>query len=192
MKAKKIKRIKIQKQKKEISQNNTNTKESFNQKKNIFRETRIKKDISINKIAHDTGIDRKIIKNIDNGNFDHIKLIHLIEVSKYLGVNIFQFIRDYYQLDDMEFYSEEIGDLVDRMVWLQMDLIYSELKELAKLTKMRVDDFNVQQILSQRKNLNKLIVLNMRLRKGEITPSEALSHFPILKHGYLRRKNLED
>ena len=160
--------------------------------KNIFHESRIKKDISINKIAQDTGIDRKIINNIDKGNFDHVKLLHIIQVSKYLGVNIFQFIRDYYKIDDMEFYSEEIGDLVDRMVWLQMDLIYSELKELAKLTKMRVDDFNIQQILSQRKNLTKLIVLNMRLKKGEITASEALSHFPILKHGYLRRKNLNE
>ncbi len=168
---------------------NSKNENSF---KNIFHESRIKKDISINKIAQDTGIDRKIINNIDKGNFDHVKLIHIIQVSKYLGVNIFQFIRDYYKIDDMEFYSEEIGDLVDRMVWLQMDLIYSELKELAKLTKMRVDDFNIQQILSQRKNLTKLIVLNMRLKKGEITPSEALSHFPVIKHGYLRRKKLDE
>jgi len=94
--------------------------------KNIFHESRFKKDISINKIAQDTGIDRKIINNIDKGNFDHVKLLHIIQVSKYLGVNIFQFIRDYYKIDDMEFYSEEIGDLVDRMVWLQMDLIYSD------------------------------------------------------------------
>ncbi len=163
-----------------------------NNSNNIFHEMRIKKNISINKMAQDTGIDRKIIKNIDNGKFEHVKFHHIIDVSKYLGVNIFQFIREYYKLDDVEFYSEEIGDLVDRMVWLQMDLIYAELQELAKLTKMRVDDFNVQKILSQRKNLTKLIVLNMRLKKGEISVGEALSHFPILKHGYLKRRNLEE
>ncbi len=164
----------------------------FQKIRNLFHEYRIKKDISINKIANDTGIDRKILKNIDEGKFEHVKMHHIIQLSKYLGVNIFQFIRDYYKLDDMEFYSEEIGELVDRMVWLQMDLIYAELKELAKLTKMRVDDFNIQEILSKRKNLTKLIVINMRLKKGEISSSEALSHFPILKHGYLKRKNLED
>lgn len=164
----------------------------FQNKRNLFHEFRIKKDISINKMAQDTGIDRKILKNIDEGKFEHIKMNHIIQLSKYLGLNIFQFIRDYYQLDDMEFYSEEIGELVDRMVWLQMDLIYAELKELARLTKMRVDDFNIQEILSKRKNLTKLIVINMRLKKGEISASEALSHFPILKHGYLKRKNLED
>ncbi len=161
-------------------------------KRNLFHDYRIKKNISINKIAKDTGIDRKILKNIDEGKFEHVKMHHIIQLSKYLGVNIFQFIREYYQIDDMEFYSDEIGEIIDRMVWLQMDLIYAELKELAKLTKMRVDDFNIQEILSKRKNLTKLIVINIRLKKGEITASEALSHFPIIKHGYLKRKNLDD
>ncbi|MFN3605458.1 MAG: helix-turn-helix domain-containing protein [Leptonema sp. (in: bacteria)] len=173
---------------KEIAKKNTNPPSN---PKNLFAEARIKKGLSLLKIAKDTNLDRKILYKIEKGDFDNMKLGHLITLSNYLGVNLFQFLREQYKLDDMDYYSEEIGNLVDRVVWLQMDLIYSELKELAKLTKMRIDDFNVQEIISKRENLTKLIVLNTRLKKNEIDPSDALKHFPVVNQGYLRRKNLE-
>lgn len=183
--------MKFKKQTKTFNSKTENLTSVQNKNKNLFKEARIKKGLSILKIAQETNIDRKILYRIESGDFDNIKLGHIIKIGKYLEINLFQFLREQYKLDDMDFYSEEIGNLVDRMVWLQMELIYSELKELAKLTKMRVDDFNVQEILSKRKNLTKLIVLNMRLKKNEIEPSEALKHFPIVNQGYLRRKNLE-
>lgn len=173
---------------KEIAKKNTNPPSN---PKNLFAEARIKKGLSLLKIAKDTNLDRKILYKIEKGDFDNMKLGHLITLSNYLGVNLFQFLREQYKLDDMDYYSEEIGNLVDRVVWLQMDLIYSELKELAKLTKMRIDDFNVQEIISKRENLTKLIVLNTHLKKNEIDPSDALKHFPVVNQGYLRRKNLE-
>lgn len=184
---KKNKTSKLQNSEKEMEIIESN----FYQKTNLFVKERLRKNLSLLKVATDTKIDRKILYKIEKGEFDQIKLGHIVILSKYLGVNIFQFLREEYKFDDMDFYSEEIGNLVDRMVWLQMELIYSELKELAKLTKMRVDDFNIQNILSKRENLAKLIVLNIRLKKQEIDPSDALKHFPIVNQGYLRRKNLD-
>ncbi len=160
-------------------------------KKNFFRETRLRKNLSLNQISKATKIDRKILKKLDKGEFEDLKLKHLVEICRYLELNIFKVIRELYQLDDIEFYTEEIGNIVDRLVWLQMDLIYSELKELAKMAKMRIDDFNVQTVISQRKNLLKLIVINTKLKKGEITISEALREFPVVDHGYLKRRKLD-
>ncbi len=179
--------------KEENSKHNKRTTENDKsyQKPNLFVKQRIHKKLSLLKVASDTKIDRKILYKIERGEFDQIKLGHIVTLCKYLDVNIFQFLREEYKFDDMDFYSEEIGALVDRMVWLQMELIYSELKELAKLTKMRVDDFNIQEILSKRENLAKLIIFNIRLKKQEIEPSDVLKHFPIINQGYLRRKYLD-
>ena len=155
---------------------------------NPFKKEKESKGISINQIAEMTGINRRAVKAIvDNGQFDTAKFCDMVKIADVMKVNLYKLIREYYGYSIGEIYEEQMDAITNRLVEIQMDLIYGELATFAKLTGRRADDFDVRKILAQKTNLHKLIGLNSLLKNKEISQNDALRKFPPVK-SFTRRK----
>jgi len=156
---------------------------------NPFKKEKESKGISINQIAEMTGINRRAVKAIvDDGQFDTAKFCDMIKIADVMKINLYRLIREQYGLTTGEIYEEQMDAITNRLVEIQMDLIYTELSEFAKLTKSRVDDFDVKHILSKKTNLHTLIALISQLKNKEITPNDALRILPPVKPFTRRQK----
>lgn len=160
----------------------------MDKEKNIFKEAREKKNYSIRKLSELTNVNRGSLRAVDEGNLESVKFEDIIIISQKLEINISKFIRDRYGHTSGEIYEEEMATIVSKLVEIQLDLVCNELKTFASLTDIRIDDFDITNVLRETKNLHRLIILNKQLKSNEISKKIALKQFPPIKGPFNKRK----
>ena len=101
-------------------------------------------------------------------------------VAKELGLSLIDLIRNEFDYDlEREFFNEEeFEEIVARYANARVTLILSELKLFCRNAKVRLDDFDVTELSFSMGSLHKLITLNQKLERGEISTKDALVEFP--------------
>jgi len=163
-------------EKKKTSNRCKKEKNGVPKEQNIFYTQRLHKGISLRKISQLTGISRYSIEQIEKGDFDDLKIKDLIRLCKVLDIHVFYFFRTFYNITD-NIFDDGLMDLVSALIRYRITIILEELKRFCQNTKVRVDDFDLVEILSAPYTQEKLIVLNNKLENKKITIEEALNHF---------------
>ena len=158
---------------------------------NPFIQARNQRNLSIRKLSQETGIDRRKIQAVESEDLESISFEAVVKLARHLDINLVSFIRSRYGFFPGDIYEEEMDELVNRLVWIQMDLISKKLSEFALKTKTRVDDFDLGAVLSNKSNLNRLIALVIKLETGRISINEALKEFPAYRKQFNRRKSIK-
>ncbi|GIX41707.1 MAG: hypothetical protein KatS3mg129_1440 [Leptospiraceae bacterium] len=143
---------------------------------NIFYIQRIHKGISLRNISQLTGISRYTIEQIEKGNFDDLKIKDLLRLCEVLDIHVFHFFRTFYNITD-NIFDDGLIDLVNELIRYRITIVLQELKTFCQYAQIRMDDFDLVEILSSPYTHEKLIILNKKLKENQITREEALNHF---------------
>lgn len=144
---------------------------------NFFYIQRTHKGISLRNLSKKTGISRYILQQIESGNFEDLKIKDLITLCNTLNIHVFDFFKTYYQITHPLF-DENQKILVQEIIHNRITKTLNQLKQFCSYVRIRIDDFDLAEVLSSPNSEEKLIILNHKLSKKVISVKEALEHFP--------------
>lgn len=147
---------------------------------NLFRSYRERKKLSRVDLSEKLEIPRSALELLESEEWARSKFDIVIQVSKELGLPLVELIRKEFQYDiEKEFYNEEeFEEIVVRYANSRVTLILSELKLFCHNAKVRLDDYDITEFSFSMGNLHKLITLNQKLERKEISAKDAIKEFP--------------
>jgi hypothetical protein len=131
-------------------------------------------------LADKLDIPRSAVEILESDDWLRCKFDYVVLVSKALGISLIELIKQNFDYDlEKEFYNEdEFEEIVARYANARVTLILSELKLFCRNAKLRLDDYDITELSFSMGNLHKLITLNQKLERDEISIEEALFEFP--------------
>ncbi|MGV3667209.1 MAG: helix-turn-helix domain-containing protein [Leptospira bouyouniensis] len=150
------------------------------EKVNYFRNYRERRNLTRIQLSEKLNIPRSAIELLESEDWLRSKFDYVVLVAKELGLSLIDLIRNEFDYDlEREFFNEEeFEEIVARYANARVTLILSELKLFCRNAKVRLDDFDVTELSFSMGNLHKLITLNQKLERGEISTKDALVEFP--------------
>ncbi|TGL49780.1 XRE family transcriptional regulator [Leptospira meyeri] len=150
------------------------------EKVNHFRTYREKRKLTRVELSEKLNIPRSAIELLESEDWVRSKFDYVVIVAKELGLSIIDLIKQEFDYDlEKEFFNEEeFEEIVARYANARVTLILSELKLFCRNAKVRLDDFDITELSFSMGNLHKLITLNQKLERNEITSKDALAEFP--------------
>ncbi|MBM9548147.1 helix-turn-helix transcriptional regulator [Leptospira sp. 201903074] len=150
------------------------------EKVNHFRNYRERRKLTRIELSEKLNIPRSAIELLESEDWIRSKFDYVVLVAKELGLSLIDLIRQEFDYDlEKEFFNEEeFEEIVARYANARVTLILSELKLFCRNAKVRLDDFDITEFSFSMGNLHKLITLNQRLERGEISQKDALVEFP--------------
>ncbi|EMJ88082.1 helix-turn-helix domain-containing protein [Leptospira meyeri] len=150
------------------------------EKVNHFRTYREKRKLTRVELSEKLNIPRSAIELLESEDWVRSKFDYVVLVAKELGLSIIDLIKQEFDYDlEKEFFNEEeFEEIVARYANARVTLILSELKLFCRNAKVRLDDFDITELSFSMGNLHKLITLNQKLERNEITSKDALAEFP--------------
>ncbi|MBL0954307.1 helix-turn-helix transcriptional regulator [Leptospira levettii] len=150
------------------------------EKLNHFRNYRERRNLTRIQLSEKLNIPRSAIELLESEDWIRSKFDYVVLVSKELGLSLIDLIRNEFDYDlEREFFNEEeFEEIVARYANARVTLILSELKLFCRNAKVRLDDFDVTELSFSMGSLHKLITLNQKLERGEISTKDALVEFP--------------
>ncbi|GBF43484.1 hypothetical protein LPTSP2_27850 [Leptospira ellinghausenii] len=150
------------------------------EKVNHFRNYRERRNLTRIQLSEKLNIPRSAIELLESEEWIRSKFDYVVLVSKELGLSLIDLIRNEFDYDlEREFFNEEeFEEIVARYANARVTLILSELKLFCRNAKVRLDDFDVTELSFSMGSLHKLITLNQKLERGEISTKDALVEFP--------------
>ncbi|MCG6147215.1 XRE family transcriptional regulator [Leptospira levettii] len=150
------------------------------EKVNHFRNYRERRNLTRIQLSEKLNIPRSAIELLESEEWVRSKFDYVVLVSKELGLSLIDLIRNEFDYDlEREFFNEEeFEEIVARYANARVTLILSELKLFCRNAKVRLDDFDVTELSFSMGSLHKLITLNQKLERGEISTKDALVEFP--------------
>ncbi|MCT8334236.1 helix-turn-helix transcriptional regulator [Leptospira sp. 85282-16] len=160
------------------------------EKVNHFRNYRERRKLTRIELSEKLNIPRSAVELLESEDWIRSKFDNVVLVSKELGLSLIDLIRQEFDYDlEKEFFNEEeFEEIVARYANARVTLILSELKLFCSNAKVRLDDFDITEFSFSMGNLHKLITLNQKLERGEISPKDALIEFPP-KWGKFSKRN---
>ncbi|EKJ88042.1 helix-turn-helix protein [Leptospira meyeri] len=150
------------------------------EKVNHFRTYREKRKLTRVELSEKLNIPRSAIELLESEDWVRSKFDYVVIVAKELGLSLIDLIKQEFDYDlEKEFFNEEeFEEIVARYANARVTLILSELKLFCRNAKVRLDDFDITELSFSMGNLHKLITLNQKLERNEITAKDALAEFP--------------
>ncbi|MCU0824048.1 MAG: helix-turn-helix transcriptional regulator [Leptospira sp.] len=150
------------------------------EKINLFRLTRERRKLSRIELSEKLDIPRTALEILESDDWIRSKFEYVVLVAKALGISLIELIKQNFDYDlEKEFYNEEeFEEIVARYANARVTLILSELKLFCRNAKLRLDDYDITELSFSMGNLHKLITLNQKLERDEISTEEALCEFP--------------
>lgn len=150
------------------------------EKVNPFRNYREKRKLTRVELSEKLNIPRSALELLESDDWIRSKFDYVVLVAKELGLSLIDLIKQEFDYDlEKEFFNEEeFEEIVARYANARVTLILSELKLFCRNAKVRLDDFDITELSFSMGNLHKLITLNQKLERNELTSKEALSEFP--------------
>lgn len=150
------------------------------EKVNNFRNYREKRKLTRVELSEKLNIPRSALELLESDDWIRSKFDYVVLVAKELGLSLIDLIKQEFDYDlEKEFFNEEeFEEIVARYANARVTLILSELKLFCRNAKVRLDDFDITELSFSMGNLHKLITLNQKLERNELTSKEALAEFP--------------
>ncbi|TGL86650.1 XRE family transcriptional regulator [Leptospira congkakensis] len=150
------------------------------EKQNYFRTYREKRKLTRVELSEKLDIPRSALELLESDDWIRSKFDYVVLVAKELGLSLIELIKQEFDYDlEKEFFNEEeFEEIVARYANARVTLILSELKLFCRNSKVRLDDFDITELSFSMGNLHKLITLNQKLERNEISAKEALVEFP--------------
>ncbi|MCW7480074.1 helix-turn-helix domain-containing protein [Leptospira kanakyensis] len=150
------------------------------EKQNYFRTYREKRKLTRVELSEKLDIPRSALELLESDDWIRSKFDYVVLVAKELGLSLIELIKQEFDYDlEKEFFNEEeFEEIVARYANARVTLILSELKLFCRNAKVRLDDFDITELSFSMGNLHKLITLNQKLERNEISAKEALIEFP--------------
>ncbi|TGK90254.1 XRE family transcriptional regulator [Leptospira bourretii] len=150
------------------------------EKVNHFRNYREKRKLTRVELSEKLNIPRSALELLESDDWIRSKFDYVVLVAKELGLSLIDLIKQEFDYDlEKEFFNEEeFEEIVARYANARVTLILSELKLFCRNAKVRLDDFDITELSFSIGNLHKLITLNQKLERNELTSKEALAEFP--------------
>ncbi|TGM72451.1 XRE family transcriptional regulator [Leptospira mtsangambouensis] len=150
------------------------------EKVNHFRNYREKRKLTRVELSEKLNIPRSALELLESDDWIRSKFDYVVLVAKELGLSLIDLIKQEFDYDlEKEFFNEEeFEEIVARYANARVTLILSELKLFCRNAKVRLDDFDITELSFSMGNLHKLITLNQKLERNELTSKEALAEFP--------------
>lgn len=163
------------------------------EKVNHFRNYRERRKLTRIELSEKLNIPRSAVELLESEDWIRSKFDYVVLVSKELGLSLIDLIRQEFDYDlEKEFFNEEeFEEIVAQYANARVTLILSELKLFCSNAKVRLDDFDITEFSFSMGNLHKLITLNQKLERGEISPKDALIEFPP-KWGKFSKRNKDN
>lgn len=156
--------------------------------KSLFSSVREHKGYSLRKLEAISGISRRTIALAEKGEYGKIKLQDILKLCELLDIHPFYFLRTCYGISD-NLFDTGWKELVEELVQRQITFTLIELRKFSQLVQVRFDDFDLEEIFKSEDSYLKLVVLNKKLEKQEITKERALIEFPPKYKYTSRRRN---
>ncbi|MCW7469085.1 helix-turn-helix domain-containing protein [Leptospira kanakyensis] len=150
------------------------------EKQNYFRTYREKRKLTRVELSEKLDIPRSALELLESDDWIRSKFDYVVLVAKELGLSLIELIKQEFDYDlEKEFFNEEeFEEIVARYANARVTLILSELKLFCRNAKVRLDDFDITELSFSMGNLHKLITLNQKLERNEISAKDALIEFP--------------
>ncbi|TGK81818.1 XRE family transcriptional regulator [Leptospira noumeaensis] len=150
------------------------------EKQNYFRTYREKRKLTRVELSEKLDIPRSALELLESDDWIRSKFDYVVLVAKELGLSLIELIKQEFDYDlEKEFFNEEeFEEIVARYANARVTLILSELKLFCRNSKVRLDDFDITELSFSMGNLHKLITLNQKLERNEISAKDALIEFP--------------